>query len=986
MKGFLSIHLRLLPALSITGLCVLPVSAELADPYILPRRALVENPTGDLTNPSGMPNWDAESARNCSGLASPKLSGGRIAGFLGSTSVRLAVDWPAPGADLDLGFNDFLDLELQLPKGFDGRLTLEYSAERALNGGKSDVIELPSNEFVADGHLHRYRISLGLVPSWRGFLRAASLVIESGPASRSEAIVAGPILVGDSPGDPIEVFTDLNLKPEIDFKSLQKLESKHGCIWWTKEREAKGFDPEKMARRALRMIEETWQVSVNLLGYRDPCLGTDPSLKKRYKINQITWYDGFWMGSNKSFPYFNVSEGGLRDEGWGNPVPHEFVHCVQGAQINFLNGSHWESHANYVRFHRNLHFINWVGIDPMPFNTLAHSNYIQDHPRLIYADYRPYFYLDSDPDHLGLDPGLTAKLWQTGKKDDYFWARLPSVLPSGVTRETIAAGIARSWITFDFVGGKTHQDAYLTTDREGAMRRYSYYTPLVTSPEQPGHWAVPLAKAPMKFGWCVHELKATDKLVQAKLEGIDIAGSGESWRWGFVALRKDGSYVNSPVFEPGIGRFEVPDEVARLCLFVAATPSDPSLPYARATPENAVGRHPDLRRYPYEIMLDGALPAGHVLALDSPKGSKHKNGGGFVATGARVDSSAYVGPDARVLDSAKVLGNARILDQAVVMGSATVQDDAIVSGGAVVMDNALVSDEARIRGFARIGNGAKVRERSRVGDFADVQMTTEISGDAVVRGMAQPLNNAKVNGHAILDADYSMDFDLSDGVHFHHVPWGGWYFDIASKLTKPRGLVASYDFHESDGQQALDEFGALHAQLLGSPAREKGKLDLNGEDQWMQLDPSLVDSPALTWIIEASVTGRGTQPLVAVNDWNRDGLMVGVSASGLLAAVLNLPGQSGVTLASPEKVVRGGDFQVALKLDGEKAVLFHNGRKADEKSWPNPPSAMFRDLIAENPTSILIGRNRSGDHMAGKLDRVRVFNVALRDDEIPQSP
>ena len=36
-----------------------------------------------------------------------------------------------------------------------------------------------------------------------------------------------------------------------------------------------------------------------------------------------------------------------------------------------------------------------------------------------------------------------------------------------------------------------------------------------------------------------------------------------------------------------------------------------------------------------------------------------------------------------------------------------------------------------------------------------------------------------------------MAFDLSDGVHYHHVPWGGWYFDeFAAKLDEK--LVDKY--------------------------------------------------------------------------------------------------------------------------------------------------------------------------------------------------
>ena len=199
-------------------------------------------------------------------------------------------------------------------------------------------------------------------------------------------------------------------------------------------------------------------------------------------------------------------------------------------------------------------------------------------------------------------------------------------------------------------------------------------------------------------------------------------------------------------------------------------------------------------------------------------------------------------------------------------------------------------------------------------------------------------------------------------------------------------VAAGDTFDEGDGGQALDEFGSLHALLRGAPAREDGKLVLNGKDQSVLLDASILDAPAATWILDASVTGRGTQPLFAVNDWNEDGLMIGVGESGRLAAVLKHPGRAPLTLTSRTPVARGGEIRVALRLDGEKAALFHNGSKVAEQPWPFPPSAMFRDLVTESPAAVHLGRDGKQASMAGRLDRFRAFNVALSDEEILKHP
>jgi len=55
--------------------------------------------------------------------------------------------------------------------------------------------------------------------------------------------------------------------------------------------------------------------------------------------------------------------------------------------------------------------------------------------------------------------------------------------------------------------------------------------------------------------------------------------------------------------------------------------------------------------------------------LENARGSRHPNGGGWVAATAEVAPTAYVGPECMVLDGAKVLDHAAIEDYAIVSGS-----------------------------------------------------------------------------------------------------------------------------------------------------------------------------------------------------------------------------------------------------------------------------------------------------------------------------
>jgi hypothetical protein len=309
--------------------------------------------------------------------------------------------------------------------------------------------------------------------------------------------------------------------------------------------------------------------------------------------------------------------------------------------------------------------------------------------------------------------------------------------------------------------------------------------------------------------------------------------------------------------------------------------------------------------------------------------------------------------------------------------------EAVVSGEAVVGGAAQVLDRARVRGFAFVHESARVRERARVGDFCDVNNRQDVSGDAVLRGMASPLDASAIGGTAILDGDYAMFFNLKDGVHFHHVPWGGWYFDeVASKLTKPRGLTASYRFREADGAQALDERGALTATLRGGPERTAGAVEFRGKGRHLELDASLTDAAAATWLMSVTVGGSRPQPVFSINDWQEEGLLVGIADQNRLAAVLSRDGAPPVSVASSVPVTRGKRTTVALRLDGRTAALFLDGKKVGEKPWEHAPDLFFHDAVSEKPTAIRLGRDAKGSGFEGELHGFRAYNVALDDAEI----
>ena len=197
--------------------------------------------------------------------------------------------------------------------------------------------------------------------------------------------------------------------------------------------------------------------------------------------------------------------------------------------------------------------------------------------------------------------------------------------------------------------------------------------------------------------------------------------------------------------------------------------------------------------------------------------------------------------------------------------------------------------------------------------------------------------------------------------------------------------MASYHFNETDGAQALDEFGALVATVRGNPARKDGALQLNAKGQYLVLDSSLIDAPAATWLIEARLLDDKVQALLAINDATTAGVLLGISNQGLLTAALASDGKPPVVLASKTRVPTGVPVTLGLRLDGKTAALVLNGEVAAERAWKIPPQAMFRDATQAAPTAMYLGRDAKGNGCRADLLGFRAFNVALTTAELAET-
>ena len=968
------------------------------DPPVAPGKATNRLREADSVTPvtwdwdSGKP--DGWTGRGINGIKGLTAAGGVIGGQ-GSSDDPYVEITGLDGPDLDFGFYDYLQIRLRREAETHGDVIFRFGTSTE-GGNDSRVREfrIPARRVPRDGAWHTYRIDLGLIPRYRDKLTDLR-IYPLGDRGAGTSFAIDFIEIGDRPGDRLWVNTALNLPPSLERENVRNLESKHAVVWW---KDGSEFDPALHGRRALRMIEEAHQVYTKILGYKEPFENWEPSRRdgKRYKVNHVTWFDGFWMGGHEGFGHLNVPWQGLLDEGWGNPVPHEYAHVVQSHQINFLAGGHWESHANYLRqawqTHHAFRFPKGQQ-SALSLEPLINSNFRQDHGRLIYADYRIHHALESLAGTvLGRD--FPARLWFEGTKDATCYTKLAALLPDDRHPADVIAMGLRRWPFFDFKEGPYFKDQHSANPADKTWHRFITGSMLVPSQDKPGWWRVPFPRAPERFAFMHHELEATASTVTVEMKGIDVMGDTEDWRWSLAAVDASGHVRYSDVFSPGTRSMAIQSGEKEVHLIVVATPTDHSLNLEWTDNRWPTDRHADRLRYPYEVRIEGAKPLPKKLDWTTAAGSRHPNGGGWKADSATVDASAFIGPNARVLGSARVLDKARVEDSAVVTGNAVVRDHAVVTGCAVVRDDAQVSGHARVRDRAVLAASARLSDNAMAIEYARPEGNITLSGDAIARGQTTSWAG-NIGGHAILDYDCSTGHDMSNGVHFAHVPWGDWYADYWwNTRAKPRGLIASYRIDEPEGRIVWDEFGAAHALLEGEGRRVRDPrllttvMRLDGKSAYLVLNRNLCALRSATFSLRVKPNGPNA---------NRAVLFMGSAADRHLrilardgngrarATITN--GTTTTEWVSKSAVPEGEWTNLAITMDAAagSGTLHVNGRAEDTRTTPLLPENVLGPNDHANGEALYIGRDWDGNLFSGDIVDARFFNVALTAGEIEES-
>ncbi|MFN8438668.1 MAG: DUF6055 domain-containing protein [Cytophagales bacterium] len=457
----------------------------------------------------------------------------------------------------------------------------------------------------------------------------------------------------------------------------------------------------------------------------------------------------------------------------GGAISHEYAHALQmmmRIQENPGNGTafagydwagpFFEGHANFMRAQV---YQKWANIDGTLTRWIQTRHLMWSSNRHHYTNYNVLFYIQEKD---GFD--FTRRMWAESKNEEHPLETVKRL--KGFTQEQLndyLYSYAAKDVAFDYPIQWNSQ--INTSSNFGSVIRSTYKTirsnlPRYTSREYTildkvsgttDQYFVNSDWAPSDYGMNIIPVfptcSGTDKKVSIKFKGrTDVNATYAGWRYGFVTTKSDGTVSRySPMYSAADGEasFNLNTSTESNIYFVVF-----SAPKIHSNYNMDVG-YPKMRRYPYELKIANAVPEGYQATTEFRKwrkgsGTTHPNGGGWVASGASVASTAYVGPYAMVLRGT-VSGNARIEGFATVDGG-TVSGNAIVRGNAYVY-NATISGDAVIEGNAWFEGGSATN-------------TANIKGNAMVWG-------ASYSNAVVVGGDAEIGTCSTNGVYLQPPYW-----------------------------------------------------------------------------------------------------------------------------------------------------------------------------------------------------------------------
>src|ERR1035437_209451 len=170
-------------------------------PPLPPNTNIVVDPAGPpLTNYTSLAEWNTDgNFENWTSnqVSSATVLSGILSGTANGSAPQLAKLNFAGGPDLDLGYNDQLEIRLQVPADFAGDMQIFYGVTNTPGIGASRVVTIPNSIIPKDGAFHVYRIDVGLEILWRGNLRDLQVNPLGAAAGVGQTFAMDYIRVGD---------------------------------------------------------------------------------------------------------------------------------------------------------------------------------------------------------------------------------------------------------------------------------------------------------------------------------------------------------------------------------------------------------------------------------------------------------------------------------------------------------------------------------------------------------------------------------------------------------------------------------------------------------------------------------------------------------------------------------------------------------------------------------------------------------------------
>ncbi len=652
---------------------------------------------------------------------------------------------------------------------------------------------------------------------------------------------------------------------------VNRWESEHFQFIWGKN----GADSAKVTQQFLeenaKNLEACWDIYMNDLSMEAPTQSVNMALRdgNKYKVNFYISGTGLkpfaddwaYMGyDSQGYAFMFCCVGAMQNS--PNPswvLPHEFGHVVtahqRGWNENKYVSSWWEAIANWYReqfLYSDYYSKQWGNITGITDYFETYMKNLCFTPILgrdNYASWAFLQYITENPDGLpGYGSSFVRDLMQQGRRDEYPYAEIERI--SGADMKETLGHYAKRLATLDLAHKKDYQARQNELLARGEWNWGEIFTLLENTTGRENYYTVPTERAPQQFGVNIVPLEVTGSSITVTLEGLT-KSEGADWRACIAVEQKDGITRYSDLFKAGeTMNMDFGSNDSAAYLTVTATPDSSAwqqtgVPWAYGTGEFDETHAPFLgkTRYPWGATITGAGIKQSQYDTVAVHGSRHPNGGGFVASTAKVEPSVYVGADAKVFGYANVSGNAVIDGYAVVSGSARVSGNAVVKGHAVVAENAVVKDNAIIADNAGVMGEAVISGNARVIESGLVFNKYKVSENATVKGVAYCLSSGSATGQAMPDGDYYDD----SGRTIQKGSIYGWtsYDDYAQNRPYTDGQMAALEFDVDSTDIAADKYTSTFGITMGDPVWSetmtsgKGVLTFDGsEGQYLLADSS----------------------------------------------------------------------------------------------------------------------------------------------------